>query len=90
MCDPPIARVTACAYVATGWTGLPEDISASMCSTCGSVFSPGVNCRVRVRHRSLASPGAAKKKKINPNTTAAAATKKGPRKCLNEVVSRRR
>eukprot|EP00904_Undaria_pinnatifida_P003156 jgi/Undpi1/12841/HiC_scaffold_7.g02508.m1 len=71
----------------SGWTGLPEDISASMCSTCGSVFSPGVNCRVRVRHRSLASPGAAKKKKINPNTTAAAATKKGPRKCLNEVVT---
>ena len=74
-----------------------------MCGKCGGVFVPGINCRVRVRHRSLASPGAKSKKtkRSNTTTTAAAATasagaasassagKKGLRTCRNEVVSGR-
>ena len=74
----------------TGWGGLPDCVADSMCSTCGGVFAPGINCRVRVRHRSLASPGA-KSKRSKKSTTAAAtassaAGRKRPRKYRNEVV----
>ncbi|MHA2425004.1 MAG: ribonuclease P protein component 4 [Candidatus Thorarchaeota archaeon] len=29
---------------------LPRDVSRQICKSCGSVFVPGRNCRIRVRH----------------------------------------
>eukprot|EP00903_Cladosiphon_okamuranus_P011040 g10426.t1 len=58
---------------------LPEYVSDSLCSSCGAVLTPGLNCRVRVRHRSLASPSVKRaKSKIHGKKKA---------KCLNEVVT---
>eukprot|EP00752_Nemacystus_decipiens_P013273 g11761.t1 len=58
---------------------LPDWVSDSFCTSCGSVLTPGVNCRVRVRHRSLASPSVKRAKSKVPG--------KNKAKCLNEVVT---
>ncbi|CAM9210633.1 unnamed protein product, partial [Ectocarpus fasciculatus] len=59
---------------------LPEWVSDSLCSSCGSILTPGITCRVRVRHRSLASPSVKKAK------AKARGEKSNTNKSRNEVV----
>ncbi|CAM9531902.1 unnamed protein product [Scytosiphon promiscuus] len=61
---------------------LPEWVSESLCNSCGGVFTPGVNCRVRVRHRSLASPCVK-----NTARKSQGQEKRRVKKCLNQVVT---
>lgn len=55
---------------------LLEWVSESICKDCGSVLTPGINCRVRLKHR---SSGHKKTAKSN-----------GSKKYRNEVVSGKR
>ncbi|CBJ29737.1 conserved unknown protein [Ectocarpus siliculosus] len=60
---------------------LPEWVSDSLCNSCGGILTPGITCRIRVRHRSLASPSV---KKAKAKTRV---EKTNTNKCRNEVVT---
>ncbi|CAN0464914.1 unnamed protein product, partial [Ectocarpus sp. 12 AP-2014] len=60
---------------------LPEWVSDSLCNSCGGMLTPGITCRIRVRHRSLASPSV---KKAKAKTRG---EKTDANKCRNEVVT---
>ncbi|CAM9234225.1 unnamed protein product [Ectocarpus sp. 6 AP-2014] len=60
---------------------LPEWVSDSLCNSCGGILTPGVTCRIRVRHRSLASPSVKKAK------AKSRVEKTNTNKCRNEVVT---
>ncbi|CAN0457321.1 unnamed protein product, partial [Ectocarpus sp. 8 AP-2014] len=60
---------------------LPEWVSDSLCNSCGGILTPGITCRIRVRHRSLASPSV---KKAKAKTRA---ERTNTNKCSNELVT---
>ncbi|CAM9950593.1 unnamed protein product [Pylaiella littoralis] len=78
---PAAAMAAATATAGRGIPLLPEWVSGSLCISCGCVLTPGLNCRVRVRHRSLASPS------VRKATTKTKVQGKKKKKCLNEVVT---
>ncbi|CAB1108134.1 unnamed protein product [Ectocarpus sp. CCAP 1310/34] len=60
---------------------LPERVSDSLCNSCGGILTPGITCRIRVRHRSLASPSVKKAKAKTRRE------KTNTNKCRNDVVT---